>query len=68
MAKRKLNKKMVITKEQQRKMDKTAHRNALKEEGLLNIPKHKVHKSVKDYKRKPKHKKKINPKDDDIVK
>ena len=40
-----------------RKMDKTAHRNALVEAGLYNRPTHQVHKSVKDYVRKPKHKK-----------
>ena len=60
--KKKLSNKKVltITKEQLLKMDKTAHRNALKETGQLNIPKHKVHKNDKDYVRKPKHKKPID--------
>lgn len=69
MAKKKKSgkKKMIITKEDQRLMDAKARRDALKEEGLLNISTHKVHKSDKDYNRNSKHKKKIDP-DDDIVK
>jgi len=59
-------KKMVITKDDLHRMDKTAHRNALKEEGLLQIPTHKVHKSPKDYTRKPKHTKKIDPDDETL--
>ena len=37
------------------KMEKTAHREAIVEAGMYNRPTHKVHKSVKDYTRKPKH-------------
>lgn len=46
-----------ISAETLRKMDKAAHRKALIEAGLYNRPAHKVHKGVKDYTRKPKHKK-----------
>lgn len=45
-------------------MDKTAHRNSLKEAGLLQINKNKVHKTDKDYTRNPKHKKRIDPDDE----
>ncbi len=62
--KKKNNKKLVITKEQLLKMDKTAHRNSLKEAGLLQINKNKVHKTDKDYTRNPKHKKRIDPDDE----
>ncbi len=56
-------KKMVITKEQQRKMDAKIRRDAQIEASHNNVATHKVHKSVKDYTRKPKHKKKIDPND-----
>ena len=46
-----------ISVETLRKMDKAAHRKALIEAGLYNRPTHKVHKGVKDYTRKLKHKK-----------
>ena len=46
-----------ITAEVLRKMDKAAHRKALIEAGMYGRPAHKVHKNVKDYTRKTKHKK-----------
>lgn len=46
-----------ISAETLRKIEKTAHRKALIEAGFYNRPAHKVHKGVKDYTRKPKHKK-----------
>ena len=46
-----------IKAEDLRKMEKTAHRKALIEAGVYGRPGHKVHKSVKDYTRKTKHKK-----------
>lgn len=49
--------KIHISKETVRKMDKAAHRKALIEAGFYNRPAHKVHKGVKDYTRKAKHKK-----------
>jgi hypothetical protein len=49
--------KIVITVETIRKMEKTAHRVALVEAGIYSRPTHKVHKSIKDYNRKPKYKK-----------
>jgi hypothetical protein len=49
--------KMKIDAEAIRKMEKTAHRAALIEAGMYARPTHKVHKSVKDYNRKPKYKK-----------
>lgn len=48
---------MKIDAEAIRKMEKTAHRAALIEAGMYARPTHKVHKSVKDYNRKPKYKK-----------
>jgi ribosomal protein L28 len=48
-----------ISAETLRQIEKTAHRKALIEAGLYNLPNHKVHKGVKDYTRKPKHKKNI---------
>lgn len=48
-----------ISAETLRKIEKTAHRTALVEAGFYNRPTHKVHKCVKDYTRKPKHKKNI---------
>ena len=48
--------KMKITKEQIHTMDKAARRNADIECGVPHF-KHKAHKSLKDYARKPKHKK-----------
>jgi len=55
MAKNKKHK-MIITKEQIMTMERSARRTADIE---CNVPhfKHKAHKSVKDYTRKPKHKK-----------
>ena len=54
MAKNKKHK-MIITKEQIMTMERSARRTADIE---CNVPhfKHKAHKSVKDYTRKPKHK------------
>jgi len=49
--------KIHIDAETLRKIDKAAHRKALIEAGMYNRPAHKVHKSVKDYTRKVKHKK-----------
>lgn len=46
-----------ITADTLRKIEKTAHRKALIEAGLYGRPTHKVHKGVKDYTRKTKHKK-----------
>ena len=51
--------KINISKEVIRKMDKAAHRKALIEAGIYNLPAHKVHKGVKDYTRKVKHKKNL---------
>jgi hypothetical protein len=51
--------KIKINKETLRKMDKAAHRKALIEAGLYCRPAHKVHKGVKDYTRKVKHKKNL---------
>jgi ribosomal protein L28 len=48
-----------ISAETLRQIEKTAHRKALIEAGLYNLPNHKVHKGAKDYTRKPKHKKNI---------
>jgi aromatic ring-opening dioxygenase LigB subunit len=49
--------KIKIDKEVIRKADKTARRKVLVEAGVYNRPTHKVHKGVKDYTRKVKHKK-----------
>lgn len=49
--------KIKIDPETLRKIDKAAHRKALIEAGFYGRPNHKVHKSVKDYTRKVKHKK-----------
>lgn len=46
-----------ISTETLRKIEKTAHRKVLVEAGFYNRPTHKVHKGVKDYTRKTKHKK-----------
>lgn len=48
-----------ISAETLRKIEKTAHREALIEAGLYNRPAHKVHKGAKDYTRKSKHKKSL---------
>lgn len=48
--------KIQISKETLRKIEKTAHREAIVEAGIYQRPSHKVHKSVKDYTRKAKHK------------
>jgi len=48
-----------ISSETLRKIEKTAHRKALVSAGLYSRPTHKVHKGVKDYTRKAKHKKNI---------
>ena len=50
--------KMKITKEQILKMQKAAGRNADIELGVPHF-KHKVHKTAKDYTRKPKHRKDV---------
>lgn len=50
---------ITISAETLRKIEKTAHREALIGAGLYNLPAHKVHKCAKDYTRKPKHKKNI---------
>lgn len=47
---------IIISKEKLRKIDSAARRQALIEEGLYAIPRHKVHKSKKTYNRKKKHK------------
>jgi hypothetical protein len=46
----------VISKEDLRKMEKSAHRLALIELGMYSIPTHKVFKSKKEYTRKSKFK------------
>jgi hypothetical protein len=51
--------KIKITKETIMKIEKTVHRKLLVESGFYNVPKHKVHKGVKDYTRKTKHKKNL---------
>ena len=45
-----------ISKDTLRNIEKTAHRKAIVEAGIYAIPTHKVHKSVKTYSRKTKHK------------
>jgi len=49
--------KIKISSETLLKMEKIAHRKALVSAGLYSRPTHKVHKGVKDYTRKAKHKK-----------
>ena len=49
--------KIEFSEEEIRKMEATANRKALVEEGLYSIPTHKVHKSKKAYSRKGKNKK-----------
>ncbi len=49
--------KITIDKESIRKVDKSERRKILVEMGVYNRPTHKVHKGVKDYSRKVKHKK-----------
>jgi hypothetical protein len=48
--------KIKITKDTLRKIEKIAHRKVIVEAGIYAIPTHKVHKSVKNYTRKDKHK------------
>ncbi len=48
-----------IKAEDLRRIEKTAHRKALIDAGVYGRPGHKVHKSVKDYTRKVKHKKNL---------
>lgn len=56
-----------ITKEQLLKMDKKAHRDAMISVGQRITPANKVHKTKKDYTRKPKHKKPPGNDDTDDV-
>ncbi len=49
--------KIEFSEEEVRKMEATAHRKALVEEGLYSIPTHKIHKNKKAYSRKGKNKK-----------
>lgn len=49
--------KIILDKQKLMKMDKAAHRKVLLESGFYSRPNHKVHKDVKDYTRKMKHKK-----------